>query len=86
MLKQLDTLDLLTYVMSVTKVAKILANRLKEILFAIISLNQNAYIPGRHIIGNILTTYEALHSLTHRCNDRHRYMAIKLDISKPAIN
>lgn len=33
-------------------------------------------------VRHILTIYEALHSLTHWLYGRHRYMAIKVDMSK----
>lgn len=62
--------------------AKILANRLKVILPNLISSSQSAFVLGRYITDNILTAYEALHSLTHRCSGRDRYMAIELDMSK----
>lgn len=61
---------------------KILANRLKKILPTIISPVQSAFVLSRYITDNILITYEALHSLTHRCNGSNRFMAIKLDMSK----
>lgn len=63
-------------------VAKILANRLKGILPIIISPTQSAFVLGRHITDNILIAYEALHSLSHRSYGSHRYMTIKLDMSK----
>lgn len=63
-------------------VAKVLANRLKVILPAIISPNQNAFVPSHFITDNIFIAYEALHFLTNRCHGNNRFMAIKLDMSK----
>lgn len=63
-------------------VAKVLANYLKWILDDIISLTQSAFISGRLITNNVLIAYEALHSLSTRCQGFNRFMAIKLDMNK----
>lgn len=63
-------------------VAKVLANRLKGILSTIISLTQSAFVSSRFRTDNILIAYEALHSLTNKCHGSHRFIAIKLDMSK----
>nr|GEV30575.1 hypothetical protein [Tanacetum cinerariifolium] len=43
-------------------ISKILANRMKESLYELISLNQYVFIPGRHITDNILLTQELMHN------------------------
>ena len=39
-------------------IAKIIVNRLKPVLKHCISINQSAFIPGRHIIDNIIISHE----------------------------
>ena len=63
-------------------ISKVLANRLKQILPAIISLTQSAFIPGRLIRNNILVTYETLHSMHVRKKSKKGSIALKLDINK----
>ncbi|GLT66646.1 hypothetical protein SLA2020_390010 [Shorea laevis] len=63
-------------------IAKVLANRLKQILPVIISRNQSAFIPGRLICDNVLVAYEVLHTMNSRLKGKKGFMAIKFDISK----
>jgi hypothetical protein len=63
-------------------VAKVLANRLKLVLSAIISPNQSAFVPGCLITDNILVAYKALHTMTTRMKGKKGNMAVKLDMSK----
>ena len=65
-----------------TIVSKVLANRLKLILPAIISQNQSAFIPGRLILDNTLAAYETLHTMHSRMWGKMGYMAIKLVMRK----
>lgn len=62
--------------------SKVLANRLKTILPAIISPTQSAFIPGRLITDNILAAYETMHTMQTRMWSKEGYMGIKLDMSK----
>ncbi|XP_035551510.1 uncharacterized protein LOC118349853 [Juglans regia] len=62
--------------------SKVIANRLKLILGAIISPSQSAFIPGRMISDNIMVAYEALHTMKTRQKGKLGSMAIKLDMSK----
>lgn len=62
--------------------SKALANRLKTCLDQIISPNQNAFIPGRLIIDNLLVASEALHYLKKKNKVKQGWMRVKLDISK----
>jgi hypothetical protein len=62
--------------------AKVLANKLKVVLPAIILPQQSAFVPGHLITDNILVAYEALHTMKTRMRGKKGYMSIKIDISK----
>jgi hypothetical protein len=62
--------------------SKVLANRLKRVLPAIISPTQSASIPGRLILDNILAAYETLHTMHTSMRGKKGFMAVKLDMSK----
>jgi len=62
-------------------VTKVLSNRLKPWLPAIISPNQSAFTPGRLITDNILIAYEVFHAM-HRDYRVGGAMALKLDMAK----
>eukprot|EP00253_Pinus_taeda_P030806 PITA_30806 len=59
-------------------VSKIIANRLKNILPAIIPKNQGGFIKGRKILDNIVLVQEAVHS---SCQRNEKDMLIKLDLA-----
>jgi hypothetical protein len=61
-------------------IAKMLANRLKQLLPFIISINQSAFVPGVLIMDNVLVAYEALHSMDTRMKGKKGFMVIKLDM------
>jgi len=61
-------------------VAKVLANRLKKVLAALIFPNQSAFVPGRLITNNIIVAYETLHTMNTRMRGKKGYMAMKLDV------
>ena len=63
-------------------VAKVLANRMKDVLCRLISTSQAAFVPGRSITDNILLASEVLHCLKRRTRGRIGDVALKLDISK----
>lgn len=56
------------------------ANRLKPILFVVISDAQSAFMLGRLITDNIIVAFEVLNSLKSRHSGQQ--MAVKLDMSK----
>jgi hypothetical protein len=58
-------------------ITKVIANRLKGILPAIIPENQGGFIKGRHITDNIILVQEVIHSSMHR---REKGMVVKLDL------
>ena len=63
-------------------VAKVLANRMKDVLCRLISPSQAAFVPGRSITNNILLVSEVLHCLKRRMRGRIGDVVLKLDISK----
>lgn len=62
-------------------IAKTLANRLKQVMNDIISLQQNAFIKGHLISDNILIAHEIFHHLK-RNYSKKSLMAVKVDMSK----
>ena len=63
-------------------IAKVLANRLKQILPQIISPTQSTFVPRRSITDNVLVAYEALHTMQGRKKGKTGALALKLDVSK----
>lgn len=63
-------------------ISKVLANRLKKILPAIIKENQSAFILGRLITDNVLLSSVVFHFMKHNQAKKRGYMALKLDMSK----
>ena len=60
---------------------KIIANRLQSLLPNLIGPNQTSFIPGRHIVNNIIVAQEVVHSM-RRKTGRKGFMAIKVDLEK----
>ncbi|CAN0841413.1 Transposon TX1 uncharacterized 149 kDa protein [Linum grandiflorum] len=63
-------------------VAKVLANRLRRVMPALVAEEQAAFVRGRSIVDNILIAFETLHSMKLRRRAKHGEVAIKIDISK----
>jgi hypothetical protein len=63
-------------------IAKVLANRLKQVLPSVISQHQRAFLSRRLITDNVLVAYEALHTMDTRLKGKNGFMAIKLNMSK----
>ncbi|GJZ72422.1 RNA-directed DNA polymerase, eukaryota, reverse transcriptase zinc-binding domain protein [Tanacetum coccineum] len=61
-------------------ISKIITNRIKEGLTKIVSCNQRAFVPGRHIQDMILITQELLKGYNKR--NRAKICAMKIDIQK----
>jgi hypothetical protein len=57
-------------------------NRLGPLLHNIISPNQSAFIPGRMITDNALIACECIHAINSNTNERSKFCAYKLDLSK----
>jgi hypothetical protein len=65
---------------------KVLTNRLKRFLSAIISPFQTAFVPGRLITDNMLLTFEHLHYMKSKKKWLEGLTALKLDMSKARQN
>lgn len=63
-------------------VAKAITNRMKQILEALISPNQAAFVPKRLISDNVILGFECIHSLNNRRKGKAGHIAVKLDMSK----
>ena len=63
-------------------IAKVIANRLKQILHQIISPSQSAFIPNWLITDNVILGYECLHKIRLSKGKKNGWVALKLDISK----
>ena len=62
-------------------VTKIIANRLQLLLPNLIGPNQTSFVPGRHIVDNIVVAQEVVHSMRRKTR-RKGFMAIKVDLEK----
>ncbi|KAM1396323.1 hypothetical protein ACFX2I_014033 [Malus domestica] len=63
-------------------IAKILTNRMKNVLPRLISANQSAFMAGRQIQDNILVVHKIIHSLNQQHNRGENCVAMKLDMAK----
>lgn len=63
-------------------VAKVLSNRLRELLPGIITENQSAFVPGHNISDNVLVAFEMLHYMKQKKSGEEGVVALKLDVSK----
>jgi hypothetical protein len=60
----------------------VIACRFKQVLDAIISQSQSAFVAGRLITDNVLIAYETTHFMHTRKGDRDGLAAVKFDMSK----
>jgi hypothetical protein len=63
-------------------VAKVLANRLKQVLDKCISINQSAFVPGRSILDNAMVAIEIVHYMKAKAKGKSGDVTLKLDIRK----
>ena len=62
-------------------ISKIVANRLQALMPILIGPQQTSFVPGRHIIDNIVIAQEAIHSMRKKTRKKG-FMAIKVDFEK----
>eukprot|EP00253_Pinus_taeda_P005286 PITA_05286 len=60
-------------------ISKIIANRLKPLLPALVSVEQTRYVEGRQILNNIIQAHEVVHSFISK---RQAGMVMKLELEK----
>lgn len=63
-------------------IAKVVANRLKKWMHAIISPSQSTFVPGCLITDNILVAHELIHFLNQKRKWKKGHISLKLDMSK----
>ena len=63
-------------------ISKVLANRLKRVLDAVIDESQSAFVPSKLITDNVLVAFETMHCIDQRKKGKEALMAVKLDMSK----
>ena len=63
-------------------ISKVLANKLRRILKEVIYEYQNAFVPSKSIIDNVLIAFETMHCIDQRRKGKEALMAVKLDMSK----
>ena len=60
---------------------KIIANHLQVLLPKLIGPQQTSFVPGRHIVDNIVISHEIVHSM-RRKTGKIGFMVIKVDLEK----
>ena len=63
-------------------VSKVITNRLKEILHAIVHECQSTIVSKRLIIDNVLIAFKHFHYMVKKRKGKRGFMALKLDMSK----
>lgn len=69
------------YTVSYKIVTKIIDNRLQALLSNLIGPHQTSFVPGRHIVDNIVVAQEVVHSMRKKTKKKG-FMAIKVDLEK----
>ena len=60
-------------------ISKVIANRLKPLLPALVSEEKTGYVEGRQILNNIIQAHKVVHSLK---SNKQAGMIIQLDLAK----
>ena len=62
--------------------SKAVANRLKSVLFIIVSENRSVFTKGNFITDNVLVAFETMHHISQKKFGKVGEMALKLEMSK----
>ena len=62
--------------------AKVLLNRLRNVMSTVVSHTQSAFIKGRSTTYNILISFEVLHFLKRKMQGKHGFATLKVDMAK----
>lgn len=62
--------------------AKIFANRIKDVLPEVIAKNESAFMAGRNITNNFFVAFEVIHHVRNKRRGYEGEITLKLDVSK----
>ena len=62
--------------------AKMITNRLKELMDTVVSEEQSAFVPSKLITDNVVVAFESVHTMRRRKKGKNYSCDVKLDMMK----